>query len=184
MFSMKKSILFCAAVMIWVVVFAVVAGAEEVKFKRYTDKKFGFSVEYPDIYNDSNGQYIGRDGLSNFGAYSSTENGDGKYAFMISGGEKTKGADGNSLLKEATNMKEDEYGYVYGVEPIEGTAHAGADFYTFDYTDDSAGLEEIVHEHCVVGKDHFAKYWIRYPKEEAEIYAEITARMDESLKLK
>jgi hypothetical protein len=181
---MKKNILLCAAVMVWAVVFAAAAGAAEVKFKQYTDKKFGFTVEYPDIYNDSNGQYIDGDGLSNFGAYSSTENGDGKYAFEVSGGKKPKGADGNSLLKEATNMEEDEYGYVCGVEAIEGTARAGADFYTLDTIDDSAGPGEIRHVYCVVGKDRFAKYWIRYPKEEAETYAEITARMDESLKLK
>jgi hypothetical protein len=169
----------------FVMAFALSGAAfAETKYVRYTDKKFGFTVEYPDIYNGSNGQYIDGDGLSNFEMYSSTENGDGKYAFVVSGGKKPKGADGNSLLKEATNMDEDENGYVYGVEPIEGTARAGADFYTLDYIDDSAGPEEIRHVYCVVGKEQFVKYWIRYPKEDAEEYAEITARMDSSLKLK
>jgi hypothetical protein len=160
------------------------AFAADVQFKKYTDEKFGFSVEYPDIYNTAEAPYVDGDGLSNFTARSSTDEGDGKYAFEISCGKKPKGVDGNSFLKEATNMEEDDYGYSYGVEPIEGTAKSGADFYTLDYLDYSAGPEEITHVYCAVGKNDFVKYWIRYPKEEAEQYKEITARMDKSLKLK
>lgn len=155
------------------------------KWETYTDKKFGFSVEYPaGIYNKTDDPYVDGDGISNFAAYSSTKDGDGKYAFSVSGGKKPTGADGNSLLKEATDMEEDANGYVYGVEPIEGTAKSGADFYTLEYIDDSAGPDGISHVYCVVGKTTTAKYSIRYPKGEAERFAEITARMDDSLKAK
>jgi hypothetical protein len=160
------------------------AFAADVQFKKYTDEKFDFSVEYPDIYNTAEDPYVDGDGLSNFTASEQSDEGSGKYAFNVTGGKKPKGADGNSLLKEATNMEEDDYGYAYGVEPIEGTAKSGVDFYTLDYLDDSAGPEEITHVYCAVGKNDFVKYWIRYPKEEAEQYKEITARMDKSLKLK
>lgn len=155
------------------------------EWKTYTDKKFGFAVEYPaHLYNKTDAPYVDGDGLSNFEAYASTKDGDGKYAFAVSGGKKPKGVDGNSLLKAATNMKEDAHGYVYGVEPIKGTAKSGADFYTLDYVDDSAGPDGITHVYCVVGKTTTAKYSIRYPKGEAKRFAEITARMDASLKAK
>ena len=179
---MKKIIGLCAVS--FVVLSCAWAFAADVQFKKYTDKKFGFSVEYPDIYNTAEDPYVDGDGLSNFGASEQNDEGSGKYAFNITGGKKPKGADGNSLLKEATNMEEDDSGYVYGVEPIEGTAKSGADFYTLDYLDDSAGPEGITHIYCAVDKNEYAKYWIRYPQEEAEQYKEITARMDKSLKLK
>ena len=81
-------------------------------------------------------------------------------------------------------MEEDDNGYVYGVEPIAGTTESGPNFYTFDYLDDSAGGEEISHVYCVVGKDVKVRYWIRYPKDDAERFAGITKRMDASIKLK
>jgi hypothetical protein len=149
-------------------------------WKSYADKKFGYSLDYPDIFEEYEDPYTDGDGLSVF----SGSAGDGKYAFEISGGKKSKGADGDKLLKEATNMEEDEYGYIYGVEPMEETAKSGVDFYTLEYIDDSAGPDEITHVYCAVGKTIVVKYWIRYPKEDAEQYAEITARMNESLKAK
>jgi hypothetical protein len=182
---MKRKVPFVLALLaVLTVMLAVEAGAGEVKFKKYTDKKFGFSVEYPDIYNNVNDPYVDGDGLSTFGAYTSSGDGDGKYAFEVSGGKKPKGADGNSLLKKETDTTEDKYGYVNGVEPIKGTAKSGPDFYTFDSADDSAGPDETTHVYCVVNKTHFVKYWIRYPNADADEYKEITARMDKSLKLK
>ena len=158
--------------------------AAETEWKTYTDKKFGFSMEYPDLFNAGDDAYVDSDGISHFGQYTSSSDGDGKYAFEVSGEKTPKGANVDSLLKEETNMEEDDYGYVYGVEPIDGTTKSGADFYTFDYLDDSAGEEEISHVYCVVGKNVKVRYWIRYPKDEAERFSDITKRMDASLKLK
>ena len=179
----------CLPVFLLTVTFAVTALAGSSfaaeGWKTYTDKNFGFSVEYPaGFYNKSEAPYVDGDGISNFAAYSSTDKGDGKYFFSVSGGEKAKGVDGNLLLKEATDMKEDAHGYVYGVDPIKGTAKSGADFYTLDYVDDSAGPGGISHVYYVIGKTGTAKYQIRYPKEDAERFAKITARMDKSLKVK
>ena len=164
-------------------------GAEgEVLFKNYADKTFGFSVDYPAIFDEMDEPYVDGDGLSTFGGYSTGEiggrTGDGIYAFEVSGGKKSPGVDGDSLFKEATDLDEDEFGYVNGVEPLPGTGKSDAGFYTLDYADDSAGFDEITHVYCVVNQDQMVKYWIRYPKEEAEKFAPLTARMDESLKLK
>ena len=181
---MKRMPVFATAVIFATLALAGASFAAE-QWKTYTDKTFGFSVEYPaDLYNKVGDPYVDGDGVSTFNAYLSTDEGDGKYAFSVSGGKKPKGADGNSLLKEATDMKEDVNGYVNGVEPIKGTAKSGADFYTLEYDDDSAGPGGISHVYCVIGKTGMAKYSIRYPKAEAERFAEITARMDASLKVK
>ncbi|MDR2946301.1 MAG: hypothetical protein LBV79_06115 [Candidatus Adiutrix sp.] len=184
---MKRVSIFAAAMVFATLALAGAAFAEE-QWKTYTDKTFGFSVEYPDIYNEVEDPYVDGDGISNFGTYSSASG--GQHAFSVSGGQKPKGADGNSLLKEATNMEEDENGYVYGVAPIEGTAKSGADFYTYEYLNDSAGVDGngepacITHIYGVVGQTGTAEYRITYPKGEAGQYAEITARMDTSLKVK
>ena len=181
---MKRIPFFTLAVFLALAALTGVAFAAD-EWKTYTDKKFGFSVEYPAaVHNKTDAPYVDGDGVSNFEAYSSTKDGDGKYAFAVSGGKKPKGVDVNSLLKEATNMKEDAHGYVNGVEPIKGTAKSGTDFYTLDYVDDSAGPDGISHVYCVVGKTTTVKYSIRYPKGEAKRFAEITARMDASLKAK
>ena len=158
------------------------------KWKNYTDETFGFSVEYPDIYDSVEKPYVDGDGKSNFGASIST--GNGRYAFSVSGGRKPKGADGNSLLKEATNLEEDENGYVYGVVPIAGTAKSDANFYTYEYLDDSPGVDDqgqpdcIAHVYGLVGESVTAEYTLRYQKDDAELFAEISARMDKSLKVK
>ena len=174
-------------VILWVMVTLTLATstfAAEVEWKTYTDETFGFSIEYPDIYNAGGDPYVNDYGISYFGQYTSGPNGDGEYAFEISGEKTPQEANGDSLLKKETDMEEDEYGYVYGVEPIAGTAKSGPDFYTFDYLDDSAGEEEISHVYCFVGKDVKIRYWIRYPKEDAERFAEITKHMDASINLK
>jgi hypothetical protein len=176
---------FCLCAAVFALCLGTAVLAAEVQFKRYTfgtssDKNFAFGVEYPDIYGEYDDPYVDGDGVAHFGGNS---NG-GKYAFGVEGMKKPKGATGESLYKEATNMEEDENGYVYGVEPIPESAEYTDDFYSFDYLDDSAGPEEISHVYCSVGKNVVVKYWIRYPKGEAVKYAEITARMTESIELK
>lgn len=172
------------AAMLLAVCAAVAANAAETKYKTYTDKKFGYSIEYPDIYNCIHAPFTDADGSRAFGCYSSEDDGDGRYAFEVLGGEKAKGVDGNVLLHEATTIEEDDYGHVYGVEPLPGTAKSDAGFYTFEYNDNSSGSESISHVYCVIGNGVMAKYWIRFPKGEAERFAEITKRMDASLTVK
>jgi hypothetical protein len=184
---MKRLNFLLMAVILATPALAGAAFADE-KWKNYTDKTFGFSVEYPDIYDSVEEPYVDGDGKSNFGASIST--GNGRYAFSVSGGQKSKGADGNSLLKEATNLEEDENGYVYGVAPIGETAKSGVNFYTYEYLDDSPGVDDqgepdcITHVYGLVGESVMAEYTLRYQKDDAERYAEITARMDKSLKVK
>jgi hypothetical protein len=182
--GMKRLHVFLLTVTLAAIALASTSLATE-GWKTYTDKKFGFSVEYPaGIYNKTEGPYVDRDGISTFVAYSSTSNGEGKYAFSVSGGKKTKGMDGNSLLKKATTITEDAHGHVSGVQPIKGTAKSGANFYTYNYVDDSAGPGGVSHVYCVIGQTGTAQYSIRYPREEAQRFARITARMDKSLKAK
>ncbi len=156
---------------------------ETVSYKKYVDKKFGFSVEYPDFFAGSDA-YVDEDGMSNFEAQTAGEDGDGKHHVIVSGGKRPKGADGKSLLKQATDMKEDKFGYVNGVEPLPGTARSGADFYALEYATDRTGGASIVHRYCLVGKKTMVTYELCYPREEAERFSEIQKRMDASLKVK
>jgi hypothetical protein len=155
---------------------------ERVSYKKYTDKKFGFSIDYPDFFTESDA-YVGEDGMSTFEARTAGENGDGKHHVIVSGGKRPKGADGNSLLKEATDMKEDKFGYVNGVEPLPGTVRSGVDFYALEYATDRTGGVSIVHRYCLVGKKTTVTYELCYPREEAERFSEIQRHMDASLKV-
>ena len=180
----KFRVLWTALVVLAAVAACCAAGEVAVSYKKYVDKQFGFSIEYPDFFIGGDA-YVDADGMSNFEAQTEGgEDGDGKHQILVTGGKKPKGADGKSLLKEATNMKEDKFGYVNGVEPLPGTARSGADFYALEYATDRTGGESIVHRYCVVGKKTMVMYELCYPKEEAERFSEIQKRMDASLKVK
>jgi hypothetical protein len=156
-------------------------------WKTYTDKKFGFSCDYPDlsdIFNAGEEPYTDGDGVSHFTRFSNTGDGDGRFAFDIYGGKNTDKATAQSKLKDWTNMEEDEYGYVYGVEPIEGTAKAGEGYFTLDYADDSAGAGCVKHVYGIVTKTMVVTYELRYPREAEDEFTAIAEHMDKSLKVK
>jgi len=164
------------------------AADSEITWKTYTDKKFGFSVEYPGIYDEVDDPYVDGDGVSHFEAALSSSG--GKLVLMVYGGKNADKSTGKSKLKEWTSMEEDDNGYVSGVEPIPDTARSGDGFFTLDYPDDSAGVDKngepacVTHIYGIVTKDLAVTYELRYPKEEAKRFAEITSRMDKSLKVK
>jgi hypothetical protein len=150
----------------------------ETQFKQYVDKTFGFSMEYPDIYDSIEGPALNKSGFSIFNA-SSSDNAD--CAIEIECGKRPKGATGDILLKFATNTTPDKNGNVSGEQAIEGTAKSGPDFYTYDYI---SGMEQITHFYCLMSKTGVVAYSIRYPEADAEEYEAIIARMDKSIRLK
>jgi hypothetical protein len=181
---MEKMKKFLYGVLIPAVLMATAFAAFGEGWKTYANNKLGFSVEYPDIYsNASENTYD--DGVFSFDTY----NDGGKFAFAV---EHTKN-DGKqtpaSKLKDWTNREEDEYGYVYGVKPIPGTAKTGDNFFTLDYRNDSAGVDDngepacVTHIYGIVAKKSVVTLTLTYPKEEAENFAEITSRVDKSLKV-
>ena len=92
---------------------AMAANAAETEYKTYTDKKFGYSIEYPDIFKNSE-QYEDGDGNSNF--VLTTE----EYDLTVLGGKNDGAYDGNALLKEATNIAQNpgkNYNYIGSLMP-------------------------------------------------------------------
>jgi hypothetical protein len=143
-------------------------------FKKYTDKTFGLTIEYPDIYENDEGPKS----VSGYSVYKESSD-DGSYSIEIESGKRPAGVDGNKLLAVATNTKPDKNGKVSGHAPLKGTAKSGADFYTYEYL---SGPDQITHYYCVMNKTHVAAYSIAYPSADAEEYKAITARVDKSLK--
>jgi hypothetical protein len=154
------------------------AAATELKYVGYTDKKFGYSIDYPDIFGDKN-EYTDGDGLNNLEF--TTES--GAYTLFLVGGKAPKGATGASLLKERTNMEEDDNGYVYGSEPLPGTARSGDGFYALEYENDEGHL---CHEYGLVDKKVKAVFTLRIKKGviDEDVFREICAVMEKSFKLK
>jgi hypothetical protein len=187
---MKKVFVILAVFAILFGAFPVTAFAadKEITWKTYTDKKFGFSVEYPGIYDEIDDPYVDGDGLSNFGATLGSSG--GKHAFTVIGGKNADKATAKSKLKDWTSMEEDDSGYVSGVEPIPDTAKSGDGFFTLDYLNDSAGVDKngepacVTHIYGIVTKNLVVTYTVTYPKEDADRFADITSRMDKSLKVK
>jgi hypothetical protein len=164
-----KKFLICLAVL--PAFFAAARGeCAEVKFEIYVNARFGYSVEYPDIFEPKTERDDGD------GAEFSSE--DGEYTLVVWGGQNTPGRDGNALLEE---RKE-------GVAHIvPGSERSGAEFYSVEYGDDGGqdGVEHVFHEYVIVnaGLTVTAGFVLRYPKEEEERFAGIGAAMESSLKL-
>ena len=175
--SIKKFLIILMMFVVFSAAFAVTADAAETEYKTYTDKKFGYSIEYPDIFKESE-QYEDGDGNSNF--VLTTD----EYDLTVLGGKNDGAYDGNALLKEATNIEEDDFGYVYGVEALPDTARSGADFYTLKYVTDRPGPEAIAHVYGVVNKNVKAVFEFRYSQSDKEQFKEMIAHMEKSLKLK
>ena len=81
-------VFFLAAVLSAAIFSATGAAGEETTYKTYRDARFGYSVEYPDI----------------FGAPRETDDGaefegaDGEYTLSVRGGKSVPGSDGEALL--------------------------------------------------------------------------------------
>jgi hypothetical protein len=158
--------------------------AGEISWKTYTDKKLGFSSDYPDlpdVFNDSR-EYVDDEGVSHFDQHSSTPGVDGRYALDIYGRVNSDGSTGASLLRKWTDMDEDQFGYVNGVVALEGTAKADDGHFTLDYADDSAGPGLVKHVYGLVTPKTVIVYELRYPVSEAQKYKEIASHIEGSLK--
>jgi hypothetical protein len=174
-----KKLLYGALIMTVLVSTAVIAFGED--WKTYTNKKNGFSVEYPDIYEDKN-TVERSDGD---GVYYSGSNHSFSVVCDKNDGKQTPASE----LKRWTNMEEDEDGIVDGVEPLPDTAKTGDNFFTLDYlqyngpSDNNGDPANITHVYGIVTKKLVVWLELSYPKEEAEEYAEIKSRADKSLKV-
>ena len=177
-----KKLLYGALILAVLMSTAFAAFGED--WKTYANKKLGFSVEYPDIYENASENTDG-EGVFSFNTYKEG----GKSAFAAEYAKNNGKATPKSKLKDWTNREEDEYGYVYGVEPIPGTAKTGDNFFTLDYLNDSAGVDDndepacITHIYGIVTKKSVVTLTLTYPKKEAEKYTEIVSRVDKSLKV-
>ena len=151
-------------------------------WKTYANKDEGFSVDCPDIYDGASENTSG-DGVFSFNASR------GQNSFIVERAKNDGQATPDSKLKEWTSMEEDEYGYVYGVKPIPGTAKTGDNFFTIDYLNDSAGVDAngdpacVTHIYGIVTKKSVVTLTLTYPKEDAEKFAEIVSRADQSLRV-
>ena len=145
---------------------AMAANASE--YEAYLNARFGYSVEYPDIFDASREPDNG-DGIW-------FESAGGEYTLTISGGHNIFGHDGEALLRECY----DRVAYI-----VEGSERSAPNFYSIAYSDDGGqdGIEHIFHEYGIVNEDIWASFILKYPKEEEERFAPIKERMETSLKL-
>ena len=152
--------------MIFSAAFAVTAGAAE--YEAYFNTRFGYSVEYPDIFDASREPDNG-DGIW-------FESADGEYALTISGGHNVFDHDGEALLRECY----DRVAYI-----VEGSERSAPNFYSIAYEGGGGmdGAEYVFHEYGVVNEDIWASFILKYPKDEEERFAPVKERMEASLKL-
>lgn len=137
-------------------------------WKTYLNARFGYYVEYPDIFNASKEPDNG-DGIE-------FESADGEYTLAVWGGHNIFQDDGAALLRGC-------YDRVAHIVP--NSEKSGPGFYSIEYSDDGGqdGVEHISHEYGVVDPAAKAGYILRYPKDEEKRFAKIKSKMDASLKL-
>jgi hypothetical protein len=147
------------------------AAGADTEYKTYVNPRFGYSVDYPDIFGQSEGsdESGDSDGIE-------FESGDGEYTLTIWGGDNATGSDGNALLEGRKN----EVAHI-----VPDSEASGGGFYTISYSDDGGqdGNEHIFHEYGIVNKDARAAFVLRYPKDEEKRFAEMITRMKKSLAL-
>ena len=165
----KTVIQFASAVfLIALLVVAPSASYADTEFKTYINARFGYSVEYPDIFIDSKEPDNG-DGIV-------FEDADGEYNLTIWGGYNVLGQNGSSLLEMCLER-------VAHIVP--GSEKSGAGFYSIEYSDDGGqdGVEHIFFEYGVINADMMAGFILKYPKESEVRFAEIKRVIQESLKI-
>lgn len=164
---MKKTLLLCAAAAFLACACALPVSAKET-WTTYVNERFGYSVEHPEIYTDTEEPENG-DGL-----WLSTD-GD-IYTLTLSGGYNILGENGESRLRSR----------------LEETAHivsapdeSDQGWYRLIYSDDGGrdGNERLFHEYGKIDNEHWASFILVYPLEEKERFAPIAERMEETLQL-
>jgi hypothetical protein len=169
---MKKFLTGLALLPLFFAFFAHVAGVPaecaEAEYKTYVNDRFGYSVNYPDIFESSREPDNG-DGIE----FASD---DGEYTLTIWGGYNVLGQDGYALLEEC-------YERVAHIVP--DSQESAGNYYSIEYSDDGGkdGVEHIFHEYGIVNEDMKASFTLQYPKAEEKRFATIKIDMENSLGL-
>lgn len=166
---MKKSLLFFAAAVLSLFSILVPgADAAEEQWISYVNERFGYSIEYPDIFSD----------------IQESDNGDGvwlsfetdKYALTLSGGYNVLEEDAESKLR---NRLEE----IPRIVP--GSEKSGPGWYRVIHTIESGvdGTESFFYEYGIIDSENWATFILLYPSEERERFAAIAAKMEKTLQL-
>ena len=163
---MRKTLLLCAAAVFIVRIFALPASAAEEKWTSYDNERFGYSVEYADIYTERT------DPDNGDGVWLSAS--DGKYALTLSGGFNVMGEDGESRLRS-------RLGEVAHILP--GSEESAPGWYRVIYSDDGGkdGSEHLFYEYGSINGENWASFILVYPIEERERFAAIAAHLEKTL---
>jgi hypothetical protein len=151
---------------------ALAASGEE--WKTYVNEEAGCSVEYPDIYQNTQEDFFD-DGTWLFDAYNT--GGDGRDWFSVNSHNNDGEATPESELNDQKEFMSNE-----DLKPIPDTEKTGDNFFTIDYYADDSNAW-ITHAYGVVTEKLTVTVTLTYPKEDAEKFAEITDRVDKSLKV-
>ncbi len=165
---MKRFLLFCASVVFCVQAFALPVPAAKDEWISYGNARFGYSMEYPDIFT----------------SLEEPDNGDGiwlktkgeKYALTISGGFNVLGEDAEGRLQARLR----EVAHI-----VPGSEAAGPGWYRVVCSDDGGrdGKEHRFHEYGILDGENWASFILVYPLEERDRFAAAAARMEKSLAL-
>ena len=144
------------------------AAANTEQYKPYLNARFGYSAEYPGIF-DTQHESDNGDGIW-------LESADGEYTLTIWGGHNVSGEDGDALLLECY----DRVAYI-----VEDSERSGAGFYSIAYEGGGGidGAVYIFHEYGIVNEDMKAGFILKYPQEEEERFTPIKERMEATLTL-
>lgn len=163
---MRKTILFCAAAVLILRMFALPAPAADKQWTSYVNGRFGYSVEYADIYTKRTEPDNGD------GVWLSTS--DGKYALTLSGGFNVMVEDGESRLRSRL----DEVAHI-----VPGSDKSGPGWYRVIYSDDGGkkGSERLFHEYGNINTENWASFILVYPMAERKRFAPIAAHLEKTL---
>jgi hypothetical protein len=167
---MRKSICGIAVLALtsaFLAAFASLAWADE-SWTSYVNARFGYSVEYPDIFSKTEAPDNG-DGVW-------MQSDDENYRLTLSGGYNVLGEDGQARLA----ARLEEVSHIVG-----DSATSGDGWYRVVYSDDGGrdGSEHLFHEYGVINSENWASLILVYPLEEKERFTPMTERMESSLAL-
>lgn len=166
--TMRRFLLFCTSAFFLVQACVLPAPAAKEEWVTYGNARFGYSVEYPDIFT------VLEEPDNGDGIWLKTE-GD-RYALTISGGFNVLGEDGETRLqariREAAHI-------------VPGSDGAGPGWYRVIYSDDGGrkGKERRFHEYGILDGENWASFILVYPLEEVARFSAAAARMEKSLAL-
>jgi len=144
------------------------AKAADAPWTTYTNERFGYSIELPDIFPDV------REPDNSDGVWMQSD--DENYRLTISGGYNVLEYEGKDMLKNRL----EEVAHI-----VPDSDKSGEGWYRLIYSDDGGrdGNEHLFHEYGVVNKENWASFTLVYPKEEEARFSATAQRMEESLSL-